>query len=238
MIFAVSHQSAASAVAETSASKSARTRERILTAAAHVLSRKGYAGTRLADVADEARVQAPAIYYYFPSREALVEEVMRTGITLMREHVGQVLAVLPAGTGPMERIDAAVAAHLRYSLGISDYTTAAIRNAGQVPDDIRIRYSAEAAKYGEVCAGCCRTRRTLGCCTPAWNRWRPGCSSSARSTGRPNGGTRTVARWTRSSGPPSRWSAAACLRAPRLRPLPGRPLRWVPPSAPSPAAYP
>ena len=123
---------------------------RILNAAAHVLSRKGYAGTRLSDVADQAQLQAPAIYYYFPSREALVEEVMWTGIWLMREHVGQVLAALPPGTGPMERIDAAVAAHLRYALDISDYTTAAIRNAGQVPDDIRIRYSAEAAKYGEI----------------------------------------------------------------------------------------
>ena len=135
---------------ETGGSKSARTRMRILNAAAHVLSRKGYAGTRLSDVADQAQLQAPAIYYYFPSREALVEEVMWTGIWLMREHVGQVLAALPPGTGPMERIDAAVAAHLRYALDISDYTTAAIRNAGQVPDDIRIRYSAEAAKYGEI----------------------------------------------------------------------------------------
>ena len=135
---------------ETGGSKSARTRMRILNAAAHVLSRKGYAGTRLSDVADQAQLQAPAIYYYFPSREALVEEVMWTGIWLMREHVGQVLATLPPGTGPMERIDAAVAAHLRYALDISDYTTAAIRNAGQVPDDIRIRYSAEAAKYGEI----------------------------------------------------------------------------------------
>ena len=34
--------------AEEAGSKSARTRERILDAAAHVLSRKGYAGTRLA----------------------------------------------------------------------------------------------------------------------------------------------------------------------------------------------
>ncbi len=137
---------------ETGGSKSARTRMRILNAAAHVLSRKGYAGTRLSDVADQAQLQAPAIYYYFPSREALVEEVMWTGIWLMREHVGQVLVELPPSTGPMERIDAAVAAHLRYALDISDYTTAAIRNAGQVPDDIRIRYSAEAAKY-EPCGG-------------------------------------------------------------------------------------
>jgi AcrR family transcriptional regulator len=148
--FSVPEESAAPATVETSGSKSAQTRMRILNAAAHVLSRKGNAGTRLSDVADQARLQAPAIYYYFPSREALVEEVMWTGIWLMREHVGQVLAALPPGTGAMERIDAAVAAHLRYALDISDYTTAAIRNAGQVPDDILIRYSAEAAKYGEI----------------------------------------------------------------------------------------
>ena len=57
-------------------SKSVRTRERILDAAAHVLSRKGYAGARLSDVADQAEIQAPAIYYYFPSRDDLIEEVM------------------------------------------------------------------------------------------------------------------------------------------------------------------
>jgi len=43
-------------------SKSARTRKRILDAAAYVLSRKGYAGTRLSDVAELAKLQTPAIY--------------------------------------------------------------------------------------------------------------------------------------------------------------------------------
>ncbi len=131
-------------------SKSARTRERILNAAAHVLSRKGYAGTRLTDVADHAELQAPAIYYYFPSRDDLIEEVMWTGIAHMHDHIDQVLAALPADTDPLGRIDAAVEAHLRYELEISDYTTAAIRNAGQIPENIRIRYSAEASKYGDV----------------------------------------------------------------------------------------
>lgn len=131
-------------------SKSARTRERILDAAAHVLSRKGYAGTRLTDVADQAKLQAPAIYYYFPSREDLIEEVMWTGISLMHTHVTEILAALPDETGPMGRIDAAVDAHLRYELEISDYTTASIRNAGQVPENILVRYSAEATKYSDI----------------------------------------------------------------------------------------
>lgn len=135
---------------DTNDSKSARTRERILNAAAHVLSRKGYAGTRLTDVAEEAELQAPAIYYYFPSREDLIEEVMWTGIAHMREHVADALAAMPPETDPMERIDVAVEAHLRYELEVSDYTTAAIRNAGQVPEHVNARYSAEASKYGDI----------------------------------------------------------------------------------------
>jgi AcrR family transcriptional regulator len=136
--------------AEEAGSKSARTRERILDAAAHVLSRKGYAGTRLSDVADQADIQAPAIYYYFPSRDDLIEEVMWSGIAHMREHLAAILAALPSSASPLDRIDAAVEAHLRYCLEISDYTTASIRNAGQVPEGIAIRYTAEASQYGDV----------------------------------------------------------------------------------------
>ena len=136
--------------AEEASSKSARTRERILDAAAHVLSRKGYAGTRLSDVADQAEIQAPAIYYYFPSRDDLIEEVMWSGIAHMREHMTRILAALPSDADPLDRIDAAVEAHLRYCLEISDYTTASIRNAGQVPEGIAIRYAAEASQYGDM----------------------------------------------------------------------------------------
>ena len=133
-----------------SGAKSARTRERILDAAAAVLSRKGYAGTRLTDVAEQAEVQAPAIYYYYPSREDLIEEVMWVGIAQVVEHIEKVLDALEPGTSPLDRIDAAVEAHLRYGLEISDYTSAAIRNAGQVPDELRVRYDAESVKYNDI----------------------------------------------------------------------------------------
>ena len=130
--------------------KSARTRVRILDAAAKVLSRKGYGGMRLSDVAQVADLQAPAIYYYFDSREDLIEEVMWVGIADMREHLTRVLDALPPGTPAMDRILVAAEAHLRHELEISDYATASIRNAGQVPDKIRKRQLAEEARYGEI----------------------------------------------------------------------------------------
>ena len=133
-----------------SASKSERTRARILDAAAEVLSHKGYAGMRLTDVAQVAEIQAPAIYYYFDSREDLIEEVMWFGIADMRKHLTVVLDALPDGTDPMERILVAVDTHLRHELEISSYTTASIRNSGQTPDSIRKRQVSEETKYGRI----------------------------------------------------------------------------------------
>jgi len=135
---------------EIAESKSALTRARILDAAARVLGANGYAGMRLTDVAAEAEIQAPAIYYYYASRDELIEEVMWVGIADMREHVSAALSELPDGTPPLERLLAAAEAHLRHALEISDYTTASIRNAGQVPLSIRKRQILEEERYGEV----------------------------------------------------------------------------------------
>ena len=139
-----------SAEASAGDSKSAQTRSRILDAAAYVLSVQGYAGLRLTDVAEKAELQAPAIYYYYPSRDDLIEEVMWVGIADMREHVIAVLDKLPSDVAPMDRLLEAVEAHLRHELEISDYTTASIRNAGQVPLKIRKRQLREEERYGEI----------------------------------------------------------------------------------------
>jgi TetR/AcrR family transcriptional regulator, cholesterol catabolism regulator len=130
--------------------KSQRTRARILDAAAHVLSVKGFAGTRLIDVAEYAELQAPAIYYYFPSREDLIEEVMYCGISDMRSHLQGILDALPAATTAMDKIMAAVEAHLRHELELSDYTTASIRNSGQIPEHLRTRQKKAEAAYGRI----------------------------------------------------------------------------------------
>jgi AcrR family transcriptional regulator len=150
------------AAPEDAISKSARTRRRILNAAAHVLSVKGYAGTRLSDVAEYAELQAPAIYYYFPSRDDLIEEVMYAGIAAMREHLRGALDALPPQTSPVERILAAVEAHLRHELELSDYASASIRNAGQIPDRLRTRQLKEDAAYGRIWRGLFDDARTHG----------------------------------------------------------------------------
>lgn len=136
--------------AQAADSKSQRTRSRILDAAAQVLSVKGFAGTRLTEVAAVAELQPPAIYYYFPSREDLIEEVMFSGISEMRRHLQKTLNELPDGTPAMDKIMAAVESHLRHELELSDYTTASIRNSGQIPEHLRARQKREESAYGRI----------------------------------------------------------------------------------------
>lgn len=131
-------------------SKSARTRERILTAAAEALSRNGYAATRLTSIAEVAQLQTPAIYYYFSSREEVIEEVVRVGQHLTIEHVSQVLDDLPSSTSAIDRIVAAVGAHLDIVMTKSQYASASIRNLTQLPDDMRERQTELRREYGAI----------------------------------------------------------------------------------------
>ncbi|MDD7925060.1 TetR/AcrR family transcriptional regulator [Actinomycetospora chibensis] len=130
--------------------KSARTRRRILESAAHVLSRRGYAGTRMAEIADLADLRLPAIYYYFPTRDAIVEEVTITGVRRTREHVVAALDALDATATPTDRICTAASAHLEMLLRESDFAAAAMRNAAQLPEELRAAGLAEERRYGEL----------------------------------------------------------------------------------------
>ncbi|AHK36109.1 hypothetical protein OPAG_06898 [Rhodococcus opacus PD630] len=130
--------------------KSEATQERLLFAAAEVLSRKGVSETRLTDIAEVAGVRAPAVYYYFASRYDLISEVMSVGQTRLREHVAAVLDSVPPETTPMERICAAVAAHLEVELELSHFATAVTRNTGQLPDGVRDRLREDSHAYSSL----------------------------------------------------------------------------------------
>lgn len=126
------------------------TRQRILDATARALSEKGYAGTKLSEIAKHARLQAPAIYHYFASREVLIEETMWTGLARMNVVMQEKLAELPDDTNPLQRLLSAVEIHLNYMFSTSDYAVAYIRNHAQLPPDIRERQAQEEAQLAAV----------------------------------------------------------------------------------------
>ena len=129
------------------ARKSELTRRRILDSAAFCFRERGFAGTRLADIADRAGIQAPSLYYHFASKEELIEEVLSLGVTRTFEHV-QTAVSEANGDDPLGRLRAAIRAHLEMVLETGNYSAANLRLYGQMPEQIRKRLQRTQANVG------------------------------------------------------------------------------------------
>jgi TetR/AcrR family transcriptional regulator len=87
--------------------KAERTRAAILAAAERLFARRGYAATRLEDVADSVGVKRAALFYHFRDKQALYDAMIEEAF---REVVARVEASLAAGGPVGARIEAAVEA--------------------------------------------------------------------------------------------------------------------------------
>src|SRR5215475_11251418 len=75
---AASSRTTATAVAP--ASKSEKSRDSILIAAARLFRRQGYSATTLRQIAAMAKIKAGSVYYYFDSKEQILDEVLHLGL--------------------------------------------------------------------------------------------------------------------------------------------------------------
>jgi TetR/AcrR family transcriptional regulator, cholesterol catabolism regulator len=134
---------------EARGTKSQRTRQRILDAAAKVFRQQGYANARLSDIAELAGMQTGSLYYHFDGRDDLVAEILRLGIETSWSHVRAAVDALPDDATPLDRLATAIRAHTLSVLEISDYASAQARIVGQVPPDLYRVHMADQRTYGE-----------------------------------------------------------------------------------------
>lgn len=112
----------------------------ILNNAAHLFRTKGYAATSLRELAAACNMKAGSIYYHFESKDAIVAEVLRIGVTQVYEEVRRVTTDLGKQASSRDLIYAGVLAHLKSLHNSIDYTSANIRIFGQVPMEIRLAH--------------------------------------------------------------------------------------------------
>ena len=134
-------------------SKSEATRERIVSAAAQVLAERGYAGSRLADIAERADLQAGSLYYHFRDRDDLVDEVLRRGTRATFERVRRAVEAAGDDATPLDRLRTAIETHLSTVLEIGDVASAGLRVMGQLPPELRSRYQNDQRLYGDYWNG-------------------------------------------------------------------------------------
>ena len=92
-----------------SAEQSRSRRERILDAAFHTFSTKGYRDTAVDDIAGAAETSKGGIYFHFPTKEAIFRELMATTADKL---VGKVERAVALETEPVAKAEAAIRAVL------------------------------------------------------------------------------------------------------------------------------
>jgi len=128
-------------MSDKSARKSIVTKE-VLEQAAQLFARKGFANTSLQDVAEAIGLSRPALYYYFPSKnallEALVEDVTVAAVNMLAEIRNNITL------GPEERLRRAVESLVLWGLERPTRFKVIDRAEDLLPPDISATH--EAAK--------------------------------------------------------------------------------------------
>ena len=116
------------------------TRLRILKAAAKIFARHGYQLALLGNIAREAGVHVTALYYYFDTKEHLVEEMLNRFASTNDAAVRASVQALPAGASYREKITAAAITQVSAMLSETDFMAAHSRVLYQVPQEVRDRH--------------------------------------------------------------------------------------------------
>ena len=110
-------------------------RAEALEAATRLFATKGFAKTTVADVAQSLGLGAPALYYYFPSKESLLFAVLERAMMQLNATLDQALADC-ASSDPAIRLHTLVAAQVVEEVRaaktmpmINDYLYGALRDA-------------------------------------------------------------------------------------------------------------
>jgi AcrR family transcriptional regulator len=111
-------------------------RTRILEEAANLFVVRGYAETSLRGIAAAAGMKAGSVYYHFESKDRIIEEVLREGMTAV-EQAFDAAADRTAAGSPQERLTAHVGAHLEALFAHGAFTAAHVTMFHTVPDEVR-----------------------------------------------------------------------------------------------------
>jgi AcrR family transcriptional regulator len=98
------------AVADGRSRRREDTRQRLYEAAVALVAEQGFSATTVDDIAERAGVAKGTVYYNFPSKTALFEELLRHGVGLLTADFRTAVA----GRPPREAVAALVRAELEY----------------------------------------------------------------------------------------------------------------------------
>ncbi len=118
--------------------KTSQSRILILDSAADLFTTKGYRATTMRDIALQAEMKAGSVYYHFESKEEILREIMRIGITQVLTRVQDSLERLGDEASFSDKLFSIIEAHLDCLLNEENsYTSANVRIFRLAPAEVR-----------------------------------------------------------------------------------------------------
>lgn len=144
-------------------SKSEKTREEILSAAAWLFRYEGYYATTMRDIAEKSGIEAGSIYYHFASKEEILNAVLDIGIRHLYGAVTEIIDQAKQHPKDFRKTFATlIETHLTFLLTDSDFTSANIRNYPMLSDDARASHRELRASYAHAWGGFLKNAKRAG----------------------------------------------------------------------------
>jgi AcrR family transcriptional regulator len=109
-------------------------RRQILEIAARLFARKGYRGTSMRDIGEEAGVLGGSLYHHIKSKDALFVELHNAALDAA---AARIEAAVARREGPWDRLEAACEALLDIQLDPQSLTLPMMNDFREVPDGVR-----------------------------------------------------------------------------------------------------
>ncbi|MEY2926690.1 MAG: hypothetical protein RL367_1167 [Pseudomonadota bacterium] len=125
--------------------KGDQTRARIITAMRGLAALKGTANVTLRDIAAQADLKIGGIYFHFDSRDDIIRALLKAGIDGAVASVSAALDGLPATASALDRLEAALRAHVHYV--VRERFAASLEAIRALPQGVRDEHLADEGRY-------------------------------------------------------------------------------------------
>ncbi|MGC4250507.1 MAG: TetR/AcrR family transcriptional regulator, partial [Sphingobium sp.] len=130
--------------------KGEATRAAILNSAARRFAEKGYADCSLRDIAALTGLKAGSVYYHFPSKEDLLDEVLKTGSEQLMRAVQDNLGRLPEKASATEKLRTLIRSHVTCFLDVRDDANTFLRIYEYLPPVMKRRTRTSRLAYAKI----------------------------------------------------------------------------------------
>lgn len=147
--------------------KADKTKARLIEVAKRLVQDHGSDRVTLRDIAAAARMKAGSIYYHFDSRDEIIRAVLADGIGRATVAVMEAIAAAGAGSSPLDRLHAALRAHLKYT--VQEHFSSRLKAIRRLPKRLRDHHMKQERDYAAIFSGLLREAEALGLLRAGYN---------------------------------------------------------------------